>query len=181
VERAFEAAGEELDVVAYVASGRDRGKFLHIPPDGEATVVHEPNAYTGFALEERTALLKIYGHLDRGETRAQESFVVSEDDHIDYLVGGDSVGALPVQLAARLRRSHLLFLGYAVDDWSLRVFLLRVWGGDRLNRSWAVQHAAEQVATELWRERGAEVYDIALDLYAEELTRLTAALEEDAA
>ena len=35
---------------------------------------------------------------------------------------------MPVQLAARLRRSHLLFLGYAVDDWSLRVFLRRVWG-----------------------------------------------------
>ena len=35
VERAFEAAGEELDVVVYVASGRDRGKFLHIAPDGE--------------------------------------------------------------------------------------------------------------------------------------------------
>ena len=182
VERAFEAAGEELDVVAYVASGRDRGKFLHIAPDGEATVVHEPNAYTGFALEERSALLKIHGHLDRGETRAQESFVVSEDDHIDYLVGGDSVGALPVQLAARLRRSHLLFLGYAVNDWTLRVFLRRVWGGDRLTyRSWAVQRAAEQVATELWRERGAEVYDVTLDVYAEELARLTAALEEDAA
>ena len=69
-----------------------------------------------------------------------------------------------MQLAARLRRSHLLFLGYAVDDWSLRVFLRRVWGGDRLAyRSWAVQPAAEHVASELWRERGAEVYDVSLD------------------
>ena len=71
---------------------------------------------------------------------------------------------MPVQLAARLRRSHLLFLGYAVDDWSLRVFLRRVWGGDRLTyRSWAVQPAAEHVASELWRERGVEVYDVSLD------------------
>ena len=86
-------------------------------------------------------------------------------------------GSVPVQLAARLRRSHLLFLGYAVDDWSLRVFLRRVWGGDRLAyRSWAVQPAAEHVASELWRERGAEVYDVSLDGYAEELTRLTASL-----
>ena len=46
---------------------------------------------------------------------------------------------MPVQLAARLRRSHFLFLGYAIVDWSLRVFLQRVWGGDRLAyRSWAV-------------------------------------------
>ena len=90
------------------------------------------------------ALLKIHGHVDRSETRERESFAVSEDDHIDYLVGGDAAGVVPVQLAARLRRSHLLFLGYAVDDWSLRVFLRRVWGGDRLAyRSWAVQPAAE--------------------------------------
>jgi hypothetical protein len=183
VERAFEEAGEELDVVVYVAAGRDRGKFLHISPDGAATLVDEPNAYTGLALDERSVLLKIHGHVDRGVTRERESFAVSEDDHIDYLVSGDAAGTVPVQLAARLRRSHLLFLGYAVDDWSLRVFLRRVWGGDRLAyRSWAVQPAAEHVASELWRERGAEVYDVSLGTYAEELARLTSALaEEDAA
>jgi DNA-binding SARP family transcriptional activator len=178
VERAFEAAGEELDVVAYVAAGRDRGKFLHISPDGAATVVDEPNAYAGLALDERAVLLKIHGHVDRGETRERESFAVREDDHIDYLVG-DSAGAVPVQLAARLRRSHLLFLGYAVDDWSLRVFLRRVWGSDRLAyRSWAVQRDVQSVAAELWRERGVEVYDVSLEQYAEQLARLTAGLEE---
>ena len=158
-----------------VATGRDRGKFLHVAPDGTAIVVDEPNAYTGFALDERSVLLKIHGHVDRNTTREWESFAVSEDDHIDYLIGADAAGSVPVQLAARLRRSHLLFLGYAVDDWSLRVFLRRVWGGDRLAyRSWAVQSAVEHVATELWRERGAEVYDVSLDGYARELTRLTA-------
>ena len=122
-------------------------------------------------------LLKIHGHLDRRGTREHESFAVSEDDHIDYLVAGDATGSVPVQLAARLRRSHLLFLGYAVDDWSLRVFLRRVWGGDRLSyRSWAVQPAVEHVAGDLWRERGAEVYDVSLGTYAEELARLTTAL-----
>ena len=29
LERAFAEAGEEVDVVCYVAAGRDRGKFLH--------------------------------------------------------------------------------------------------------------------------------------------------------
>jgi DNA-binding SARP family transcriptional activator len=182
VERAFDAAGEALDVVAYVASGRDRGKFRHLAPDGTVNVVHEPNAYTGLALEERTVLLKIHGQVDRGESRELESFAVCEDDHIDYLIGGDAAGAIPVQLAARLRRSHLLFLGYDVDDWSLRVFLRRVWGGDRLAyRSWAIQPGAQHVAGELWRERGAEVYDVSLDIYVAELARLTSAPEVDVA
>ena len=177
VERAFEAAGEVLDVVVYVASGRDRGKFLHILPGGESVVVEEPNSYTGLALEERSVLLKIHGHVDRGATRALESFAVSEDDHIDYLAGVEAAGTVPVQIAARLRRSHLLFLGYAVDDWSLRVFLRRVWGHDRLAyRSWAVQSAAETLARELWHERGVEAYDVGLDGYSEQLARVTAEL-----
>ena len=177
VELAFEAAGEELDIVVYVAAGRDRGKFLHILPNGEARVVEEPNAYTGLALDERSVLLKIHGHVDRGGTRERESFAVSEDDHIDYLAGVEAAGTVPVQLAARLRRSHLLFLGYAVADWSLRVFLRRVWGHDRLAyRSWAVQPSAEALARELWRERGVEAYDAALEGYSEQLARVTADL-----
>jgi DNA-binding SARP family transcriptional activator len=177
VERAFDAAGEELDIVVYVAAGRDRGKFLHILPGGEARVVEEPNAYTGLALDERSVLLKIHGHVDRGGTRERESFAVSEDDHIDYLAGVEAAGTVPVQLAARLRRSHLLFLGYAVDDWSLRVFLRRVWGHDRLAyRSWAVQPSAEALARELWRERGVEAYDAGLEGYSEQLARVTAEL-----
>lgn len=182
VERAFEAAGEELDVVAYLASGRERGKFLHMAPDGTNTVVHEPNAYTGFALEDRPVLLKVHGHVDRGATRERESFAICEDDHIDYMIGGDVAGAVPVQLAARLRRSHLLFLGYAVDDWSLRVFLRRVWGGDRLTyRSWSVQPTADPVASELWSARGVEAYEVSLETYVEELARLTSGLTEEAA
>jgi len=177
VERAFADAGEELDVVVYLASGRDRGKFLHIRPSGESVVVEQPNAYTGLALEQRSVLLKIHGHVDHGATRELESFAVSEDDHIDYLAGVEAAGTVPVQIAARLRRSHLLFLGYAVDDWSLRVFLRRVWGHDRLAyRSWAVQSAAESLARELWRERGVDAYDVTLDGYSEHLARVTAEL-----
>ena len=177
VERAFADAGEALDVVSYLANGRDRGRFLHTEPDGTSTVVHEPNAYVGLSLERCTVLLKIHGQVDRTPERERESFVVSEDDHIDYLAGVEASGTVPVTLAARLRRSHLLFLGYAVHDWSLRVFLRRVWGNDRLAyRSWAVQPTAEAVARELWRERGVELYDRELDAYAEELERRTAEL-----
>jgi DNA-binding SARP family transcriptional activator len=173
VERAFADAGEELDVVSYIAAGRDRGRFLHTAPDGAAVVVDQPNAYDGLSLERRSVLLKVHGGVDRGVARERESFAVSEDDHIDYLAA-DAGGTVPVTLAARLRRSHLLFLGYRVDDWSLRVFLRRVWGRDRLAyRSWAVQPAAEGVARELWRERDVEVYDCGLAEYAVELDRRT--------
>lgn len=179
VERAFAEAGEKLDVAVYLAGGRDRGKFLHLPPAADAVVVDEPNTYAGFALDERPTLLKVHGHVDGDPARERDSFAVCEDDHIDYLAG-DAGGAVPVQLAARLRRSHLLFLGYGIDDWSLRVFLRRVWGGDRLAyRAWAVQQVAAGHAGALWRERGADVYESSLGTYAKELARVTATLAEE--
>jgi DNA-binding SARP family transcriptional activator len=173
LEQAFAECGEPLDVVAYLASGRHRGKFLHVPPESEPTVIVEPNAYTGLDLGERAVLLKIHGQLDTTDTRERESFAVSEDDHIDYLVGGDAPATVPVQVAARLRRSHLLFVGYGVHDWSLRVFLRRVWGGDRLAyRSWAVQSECRHVGRELWVERGVDVYETSLADYVERLEQL---------
>jgi DNA-binding SARP family transcriptional activator len=178
VERAFADAGEPLDVVSYIADGRDRGRFLHETAEGSSVVVHEPNAYADLSLDERTVLLKVHGQVGRGHARERESFAVSEDDHIDYLAAAETAGALPVTLAARLRRSHLLFVGYPVQDWSLRVFLRRVWGADRLAyRSWAVQQAATPLARDLWRDRGVDVYDVDAETYATELARETAGLE----
>jgi DNA-binding SARP family transcriptional activator len=45
LEQAFAEAGEDVDVVAYIASGRNRGRFCHQPPDGPARVINVPNTY----------------------------------------------------------------------------------------------------------------------------------------
>ena len=43
LERAFRAAGEAFDLVWYVAETEDRGKFPHLPPDGEPRLITRPN------------------------------------------------------------------------------------------------------------------------------------------
>jgi hypothetical protein len=170
LERAFDQAGEELDVVTYVALGRNRGKFLHVGADGAATVVEVPNAYADLSLERRTVILKIHGGVDMRPGRERESFVVSEDDHIDHLAQAEISVVVPVAIAARLRRSHFLFLGYPLQAWSLRVFLHRVWGRERVGyRSWAIGHALTGLEQGLWRERGIESFDLPLDHYLEAL------------
>ena len=167
LERALEERGADTDVVSYLALGGYGGKFVHVRPDGAATVIDLPNAYTALSLEERTIILKIHGQVDRGPAREWESFVVAEDDHIDYLAGADIASVVPVTLAAKLRRSHFLFLGYPLEDWSLRVFLHRVWGRERVSyRSWAVVPGAGRIECEHWRRRGIEVVDAPLDEYA---------------
>jgi DNA-binding SARP family transcriptional activator len=164
LECAFEEAGEPFDVVSYISLGRDRGKFLHRSAEGDERVIQLPNAYAEVPLERRPVILKIHGEVDRGPARAAESFVVSEDDHIAYLAETGLGGVLPVTLAARLRRSHFLFLGYGLLDWSLRVFLHRLWSDGQVDyRSWAVQPSAGPVEREFWKRRGVEPSSRSLD------------------
>jgi DNA-binding SARP family transcriptional activator len=173
LESAFLEAGEEFDVVSYVASGPARGKFCHIGPDGHGRLIDLPNTYaTELSLEERTVILRLHGQVDRGPERTWESFVVTEDDYIDYLSQTDLAGALPVSLAAKLRRSHFLFLGYTMADWNLRVILNRLWSDEPLTyRSWAVQPEPKPLEREFWRRRDVEVHELPLDQYAGVLAR----------
>jgi len=179
LECALRDAGEEFDVVAYVAHGPRRGRFVHIAPDGTARVVDDPNADALVTTDRVPVILKIHGCVDRSPERSLESFVVSEDDYIDYLAGGDAAQAVPVSLAAKLRRSHFLFLGYRVLDWNLRVFLRRLWGDERVAyRSWAVQADAASLERDFWRHRNIDVLDLPLDAYVATLAAMTGDLQE---
>ena len=116
----------------YLAFGRHRGKFLHVSADGARDRRRDPER-----LCRRVARAANGDPQDPRRRRPRperewESFVVSEDDHIDYLAQADISVVVPVTLAAELRRSHFLFLGYQLHEWSLRVFLHRVWGRERV-------------------------------------------------
>ena len=175
LERAFIEAGEEFDVVSYVASGRNRGKFCHVGPDGSPRLIEVPNEYaTELSLEQRTIILKLHGQVELGDERAWESFVVTEDDYIEYLARTEVASVVPVALAAKLRRSHFLFLGYTMADWHLRLLLYRLWGDQPLSyRSWAVQPEPKPLEREFWRHRAVDVIDIPLERYVDALARHT--------
>jgi DNA-binding SARP family transcriptional activator len=173
LEQAFLDVGEEFDVVSYLAEGTNRGKFCHVDPSGRGTLVDRPNEYaTELSLDRRTVILKLHGQVDRSNERAWESFVVTEDHYIDYLAQAEVGTVVPVGLAAKLRRSHFLFLGYGLTDWNLRLLLYRLWGDQPLAyRSWAVQEDPEQFELEFWRRHGVDVVDIPLERYVDALTR----------
>jgi DNA-binding SARP family transcriptional activator len=172
VERAFEERGEEFDVVSYIAVGPNRGKFLHRAPDGSETVVAVPNTYADLSLAERTVILKVHGGVDEQPDRGRESFVVSEDDYIGYLAQSELANVVPVTLAAKLRRSHLLFVAYPVVEWSLRVFLHRVFGDQPITyRSWAVLPGAQGIQREFWKQRGVDLFDVSLEEFVADLDR----------
>jgi hypothetical protein len=116
--------------------------------------------------------LKLHGTVDAAPERTWESFVVTEDDYIDYLPEGELASAIPVGLAARLRRSHLLFLGYGMREWNLRLVLHKLSAGATVNyRSWAVAAAPRLLEREFWRRRDVDLVEAPLEEYVEALAR----------
>jgi DNA-binding SARP family transcriptional activator len=173
LERAFEDAGEELDIVTYVAAGAHRGRFWHRPPGQAPRPIDVPNTYaTELSLERRTILLKLHGAVDPLPEREWESFVITEDDYIDYLGRSELTAVVPVSLAAKLRRSHFLFLGYDMADWNLRLILNRIWGERPVAyRSWAVEDAPSPLAQAFWRRYDVTPLDVDPAAYVELLAR----------
>jgi len=170
LERAFRAAGEDFDLVWYIAEAEHRGKFLHLPPDGEPRLISRPNEYDGLSLEERTVILKIHGAIDRRRPE-RDSYVITEDHYIDYLTRTDVSTLVPVTLGAVLRHSHFLFLGYSMRDWNLRVMLHRIWAEQsRTYKSWAIQLHPNPIDDEFWHRRGVDVLDTSLEEYVAGLT-----------
>jgi hypothetical protein len=167
LERAFRAAGEPFDVVSYVAERRYRGKFVHWPYGEKPRVIEIPNEYGDISLDERTVILKLHGLVDRTESNSiWESFVITEDHYIEYLTRTTLSEHLPSVLSEKLHNCNLLFLGYSLRDWNLRVILHRIWKDRDYDwPAWAVQIDPDPIDQKFWDEHDVEVFDISIDEY----------------
>lgn len=173
LERAFEQAGEPFDLAVCIASGKDRGRFLHIPwydlDDAELEPIAQPNEYVRFPVDDygalsRTIILKVHGgavHDAPPGLSVPTGFVVTEDDYIGFLSERPIESLVPTQLLTKVRDSHFLFLGYGVREWSLRVFLRRVWQeGEPGATSWAVQTGTDELDDDFWRTLDVARFDL---------------------
>jgi len=177
MERAYRELEEPCDVVSYVADGEKRGKFLHWKPDGEVVLIETPNEYRGLNVGERPVLLKIHGAVDR-RGADNDSFVITEDHYIDYLTRTNLTNLIPATLAAKLKRSHLLFLGYGLSDWNLRVILHRIAGEQKLNyKSWAIQRHPQELDKQFWFRRDVDILNVDLSEYVTALVRRIGEIE----
>ena len=189
LEAAFHAAKEPFDLVSYFVARSDdagtnhRGKFWHLPNASEHfaariaagpganlesapwQVIATPNAYAGLPLRSRTIILKIHGAVDRAGME-QSSFVITEDDYIDYLARMDLANPLPKKLQELMKFARYLFLGYGLRDWNLRVVLQRIWGEQRLTyQSWAIQLRPQKIDRLSWAKRSVDILDLRLEDY----------------
>ena len=182
LEQAFDDELEPYDLAVYMASGRDKGKFVHIPHDGVPEAIVQPNRYGQLPIGEdyeleRTLIVKIHGAVDGsiGDYRWKENYVITEDHYIDYLSRSPIESLVPVQVLDKLRESHCLFLGYTVRDWNLRVFLKRIWEGSLGAKSWAVELDPDILEKDFWAQSNVDLYEADLADYVSQLREQLAA------
>jgi hypothetical protein len=166
LERGFAEAGEPVDVVVYEMT-RAGHRFVHLRPDGERVEIVDAARYREFALEERSVILKIHGDVDR-EDSDRDTFVITEDHYIDYLAGDSVRGLIPAYLMRRIRESDMLFLGYSMRDWNLRVILRQIWAEQGVSTGgWAIQLDPSEIDKRFWARQRIEILGVALEEWVE--------------
>jgi hypothetical protein len=182
LERTFKVVDEPVDLVTYVADGDQRGKFVHWPHGSEPRLIDKPNEYGDLPIEmpschlTRSIILKLHGAVDRANAD-KDSYVITEDHYIDYLARKDLANPIPSTLAAKLKKTNFLFMGYSLRDWNLRVILQRIWGEQQLSyASWAIQPNPEALDQKFWSKRNVDIFNLGLDAYVATLAKLLSAL-----
>lgn len=157
LETALQQAGEAFDTLVYTTDGDGAGRFVHLASDGRRSVIDRPNEFTGLSTDGRAVIVRLRGRVEPLDPR-NDSVVVTEDEHIGHVAGRDLTALLPSTLVRRLLRSNFLFLGHSLAEWSTRVFVHRLCGGERVrSRSWAVRERFDDFDREVWRARDVAV------------------------
>ena len=195
IERAFEEAGKPYHLVMYPESDELSGAVLWWKPGAKEPERHAPSILP-LDVGETTVIYKMHGSIRRNEEqRKWDSFVITEEDYVRFLSRMTAKGgAIPSRFMLHIRNSSLLFLGYGLRDWNLRVMLEKLRrtfgrddsvppaaGGDdadavlatqqEVKRSWAVQWRPSQLERILWDSRKVQIFDQELSAFAEALRK----------
>jgi hypothetical protein len=125
----------------------------------------------------RPVILKLHGTVDRTR-QMQDSFVISEDDYIDYLARVDLVQVVPNRIRFALTRSSFLFLGYSLRDWNVRAILREIWDAGPNSKGWAIQLNPTALDVDSWKDRNVDIVPVNLERY---IGALAARLDLEAA
>ncbi len=171
-------AGREFDVVTHLTpatlkratDGERADSLLWQPHGGERHFVTDDDL-AEIDLTRTFVVYKMHGSVDLQQPE-RDSYVITEDDYVDFLtrMTSQSASAIPSFVAKHMKQRNLLFLGYSLRDWNLRVLLTQI---DRLSRrsivSWSVQHKPSQLEKQFWDKRGVAIFDLEVDDFVDAL------------
>jgi hypothetical protein len=181
-EQAFKKAGRPFDLVIHPTDRKEVEASVWWWKHGADKPVAVPPNQLFIDLKTTTVIYKMHGTVDR-LLKTWDSYVITEDDYVDFLSRMTSQTAVPALFMRHFRTRHFMFLGYGLRDWNLRVVLknLRtlpppvsaapstVEGTDDELRSWAIQFRPSELEVELWNARQVKLYDVDINEFVQQL------------
>ena len=171
VERAF--GDRPFDLVVHAI---DQDKVLLLR-HGEAEPVYVTPAKLDVDGSERPLVYKMRGTADERDP-LPDQFLITEDDYVDFLTRMTRQKVLPAPVLKALMRSNVLFLGYGLGDWNVRVILntvARQYNNDLRTKqgykSWAIQYQVNAVEAANWQDRGVRLFVMGLDRFVDKPRR----------
>lgn len=194
-ERAFRNKGRPYDLVVHPTDRADMaGAVLWWKHDEQEPTAETPNKLPMLErLRTTTVIYKMHGTVVRswfrGATQPTEdddqpyrddSYVITEEDYIDFLHRMTQQAAVPMQFMSYFSTRQFLFLGYGLRDWNLRVVLKNLNAVLKLqaanNRteendepSWAIQYNPSLLERRLWERRRVDIYNQDINAFVDEL------------
>jgi len=170
LERQYEADYRlrDYDLVFYQPDRQGRSLFWHSKPGSDPVPVTDAANYAHPFFMECPTILKIHGTIRADPSL--DAFVLTENDYVTYMADDTLEGLLPRRLLNKLQTNHLLFMGYSLQDWNLRVFLQRLKRARRSYRGWAIVRDENQADIIFWQKQEVDLIAINLSQYLEGLS-----------
>lgn len=156
IEDAFIEAGRPYDVLVYSTNddaNRGRGAALWIKHGEKPKMEDCEEVPLDF---KRPLVFKMHGSI--AKDAQDDSFVISEEDYTKFVARMIDEKAIPALVLAYLKTKSLLFLGYSLRDWNLRLILHNLRYLLPGIPSWAIQTRPSKVEQQLWQARGVRIF-----------------------
>jgi len=136
-------------------------------------------------------VFKLHGSMDRTSAE-HDSYLITEEDYVNFL-GRPQGDYIPAYIRRLMAGKSLLFLGYSLEDWNVRVILSNLNSRPRSSdpgsaqtqsnedvskedvRSWAIVRGRNDAEQRVWQAKKLNIYPMDLRKFTEELM---AALDE---
>jgi hypothetical protein len=196
IEMAFDSAGAPYEVVATAADQLAYREGDELDPVGSAhagMIYRRQNGAAEFEpvlpaalepnLEHRSIMYKVHGSVPCG-SRWPGGYLIAEEDYARFLGRMDRDHIYPYKIKNILRKreilpngrrglaNSLLFLGYSLQDWNLRVLMDELGIGQGAageERHYAVLNSKDEVSEELLKKRNISVRHTDLQTFVDEL------------
>ena len=169
-EQAFKKAGRPFDLVVHPTDKEEwKASVLWWPHSASKPEIIEPNKLY-IDLDETTVIYKMHGTVDRQEEPQWDSYVITEEDYVEFLSRMTGQTAIPAAFMQHFHTRHFLFMGYGLNDWNLRVVLKNLRADEKKDlRSWAIQFRPTELETHLWKSRDVNIYDVDINEFVAQL------------